>query len=158
MGARCAGPPGGARSTCSNSRTACTHRGDGASSQTYKPYDPNQAFLLPPNPRDWLPNDHVVFFIDDLVNRLDLSSIAAKHEAELRGQPPHHPAMMVKVLFYAYTQEVHSTRKMEPRPHEDVAFRVLAAGNAPDHSTLARFRKHNLDELTGLFVQVVHVS
>lgn len=124
-------------------------------SKTYKPYDPNQSFLLPPNPRDWLPDDHVVFFIDELVNRLDLSKITSKYEAELRGQPPHHPTMMVKVLFYAYTQKVHSTRRMETRLHEDVAFRVLSAGNTPDHSTLARFRKNNLNELAGLFVQVV---
>jgi transposase len=80
--------------------------------KTYRPYDPEQLFLLPPSLRDWLPEDHLVHFLSDLVDELDLSTITAVYEQEARGYPPYHPRMMVKPLLYAYTLGVPSSRKI----------------------------------------------
>lgn len=125
--------------------------------KTYRSYEPNQSSLLPLNPRDWLPDGHVALFVDDVVERLDLSAIYAPYEQEERGYPPHDPTMMTKVWFYAYTQRVHASRQVERRCGEDVGFRVLAAGNKPDHVSLSRFRKKHLKALAGLFVQVLRL-
>jgi transposase len=119
---------------------------------------PEQDFLLPPSPRDWLPEGHLAFFVSDLVDTLDLSAITAPYEAEDRGYPPYHPAMMTKVLLYAYCTGVFSSRKIQRRLVEDVAFRVLAAGNAPDFRTVAAFRRRHLVALAGLFQQVLRVA
>ncbi|MDR7455384.1 MAG: transposase, partial [Armatimonadota bacterium] len=98
----------------------------------YRPYSPDQLLLLPPSLREWLPEGHLAYFIGDLVDSFDLSAIEAVYEDELRGGPPYHPAMLVKVLLYAYSQGVYASRRIARRLQEDVAFRVLAAGNAPD--------------------------
>jgi transposase len=124
----------------------------------YKPYVPEQALLLPPSLRDWLPDDHLAFFVSDLVDVLDLSAITAVYEADERGQPPYHPAMMTKLLVYGYCTGVFSSRKIARRLVEDVAFRVLAAGNHPDFRTIADFRKTHLDALHGLFTQVLQLA
>ena len=92
----------------------------------YRPYAPDQLLILPPSLREWLPEEHLAYFISDLVDQFDLSTIEATYEDELRGGPPYHPAMMVKVLLYAYCTGVYSSRRMAKRLHEDVAFRVLA--------------------------------
>jgi len=125
--------------------------------KTYRQYDPNQSFLLPPNPRDWLPEGHIALFVDDLVDKLDLSKVYAPYEREERGYPPHDPRMMVKILFYAYTQRVFSSRQMERKCTEDVGFRVLSGGNKPDHVSLSRFRKKHLSDLADLFTQVLRM-
>ncbi len=125
--------------------------------KTYRSYEPGQSSLLPLNPRDWLPDGHVALFVDDVVDDLDLSAIYAPYEQEGRGYPPHNPTMMTKVWFYAYTQGVHSSRQVERRCGEDIGFRVLAAGNQPDHVSLSRFRKRHLKDLAGLFVQVLRL-
>lgn len=129
----------------------------GIMQKTYRNYDPDQAFLLPPNPREWLPPDHVVFFIEDVVDQLDLSAFYDAHEQELRGQPPYEPRLMVKLHFYAYTQGVFSSRELEKDTYEDIPFRVLAAGNHPDHSTHSRFRKTHLQNLAALFTQMLQL-
>jgi transposase len=126
--------------------------------KTYRPYVPEQDFLLPPSLRDWLPDDHLAYFVSDLVDQLDLSAITAVYEDEERGQPPYHPVMMTKVLVYAYCVGVFSSRKIERRLAEDVAFRVLAAGNEPDFRTIADFRKQHLPALRGLFEQVLRLA
>lgn len=126
--------------------------------KTYRPYVPEQDFLLPPSLRDWLPDDHLAYFVSDLVDQLDLSAITATYEDEERGQPPYHPVMMTKVLVYAYCVGVFSSRKIERRLAEDVAFRVLAAGNQPDFRTVADFRKQHLPALRGLFEQVLRLA
>ena len=124
-------------------------------SKTYRPYDPDQQLLLPAALREWLPDDHLAYFISDVVDQLDLSSITARYEGERRGGPPYHPRMMVKVLLYGYCVGVASSRRIAQRLHEDIAFRVLAANNTPDFRTISDFRKDHLGALSGLFLQVL---
>ena len=124
-------------------------------SKTYLPYDPDQQLLLPAALREWLPDDHLAYFISDVVDQLDLSSITARYEGERRGGPPYHPRMMVKVLLYGYCVGVASSRRIAQRLHEDIAFRVLAANNTPDFRTISDFRKDHLGALAGLFLQVL---
>ena len=124
-------------------------------SKTYLPYDPDQQLLLPAALQEWLPDDHLAYFISDVVDQLDLSSITARYEGERRGGPPYHPRMMVKVLLYGYCVGVASSRRIVQRLHEDIAFRVLAANNTPDFRTISDFRKDHLGALSGLFLQVL---
>ena len=124
-------------------------------SKTYRPYDPDQQLLLPAALREWLPDDHLAYFISDVVDQLELSEITARYERESRGGPPYHPRMMVKVLLYGYCVGVASSRRIAQRLHEDIAFRVLSANNTPDFRTISDFRKDNLDALSGLFLQVL---
>jgi len=124
----------------------------------YRPYVPEQDLLLPPSLREWLPEDHLAFFVSDLIDQLDLSAITSVYEDEDRGYPPYHPVMLTKVLVYAYCVGVFSSRKIRRRLVEDVAFRVLAAGNEPDFRTIADFRKTHLTALRGFFEQVLHLA
>ena len=126
--------------------------------KTYRPYVPEQDLLLPPSLREWLPEDHLAFFVSDLIDQLDLSAITTVYEDEERGYPPYHPVMLTKVLVYAYCVGVFSSRKIQRRLAEDVAFRVLAAGNAPDFRTIADFRKTHLTALRGFFEQVLQLA
>ena len=116
-------------------------------SKSYRPYDPDQQLLLP--------DDHLAYFISDVVDQVDLSEITARYERESRGGPPYHPRMMVKVLLNGYCVGVASSRRIAQRLHEDIAFRVLAANNTPDFRTISDFRKDNLQALSGLFLQVL---
>ena len=124
-------------------------------SKTYLPYDPDQQLLLPAALQEWLPDDHLAYFISDVVDQLDLSSITARYEGERRGGPPYHPRMMVKVLLYGYCIGAASSRRIAQRLHEDIGFRVLAANNTPDFRTISDFRKDYLGALAGLFLQVL---
>ena len=124
-------------------------------SKTYLPYEPDQQLLLPAALQDWLPDDHLAYFISDVVDQLDMSEVTARYERERRGGPPYHPRMMVKALLYGYCVGVASSRRIAQRLHEDIAFRVLAANNTPDFRTISDFRKDNLDALSGLFIQVL---
>ena len=123
-------------------------------SKTYRPYDPEQQLLLPAALQEWLPPDHLAYFISDIVDHLDLSEITERYD-EQRGGPPYHPRMMVKVLFYGYCTEVASSRRIARSLHEDIAFRVLAANNTPDFRTVSDFRQDHLEALGNLFVQVL---
>ncbi len=126
--------------------------------KTYRPYVPEQDLLLPPSLRDWLPEDHLAYFVSDVVDALDLSAITTVYEDEERGYPPYHPVMMTKVLVYAYCVGIFSSRRIQRRLAEDVGFRVLAAGNEPDFRTIADFRKTHLAALTGFFEQVLDLA
>jgi transposase len=126
--------------------------------KTYRPYVPEQDLLLPPSLREWLPEDHLAFFVSDLIDQLDLSAITTVYEDEERGYPPYHPVMLTKVLVYAYCVGVFSSRRIQHRLVEDIAFRVLAAGNAPDFRTIADFRKTHLPALRGCFEQVLRLA
>ena len=125
--------------------------------KTYKSYLPDQDLLLPPSLRDWLPENHLAYCVSDVVDQLDLSAIEAVYEEEDRGQPPYHPRMMTKILLYGYCVGVFSSRRIQKRLVEDVAFRVLAAGNQPDFRTIADFRKLHLQALEELFQQVLRL-
>ena len=124
-------------------------------SKTYRAYNPDQQLLLPAALQEWLPSDHLAYFISDVVEQLDLSDIMARYERERRGGPPYHPELMVKVLLYGYCVGVASSRRIARRLHEDIAFRVLAANSTPDFRTISDFRKDNLAELSDLFLQVL---
>ncbi len=126
--------------------------------KTYRPYLPEQELLLPPSLRDWLPESHLVYFVGDVVDQLDLSAIEKVYEKEWRGQPPYHPRLMVKLLVYGYCLGVRSSRKIAQRLVEDVPFRVLAAGNQPDFRTISDFRKIHLEALHQLFEQVLRLA
>lgn len=125
---------------------------------SYVPYVPEQPFLLPPSLLEWLPQGHLAYFISDTVDALDLSAFHARYANGGPRNQPFHPAMMVKVLVYGYATGVFSSRKLARKLHEDVAFRVLAAGNFPAHRTLSDFRAFHLKELAELFVQVVKLA
>jgi transposase len=114
--------------------------------------------LLPPTVNEWLPQGHLAYFISDTVDTLDLGAF---HQRYAQGGPrnqPFHPAMMVKVLLYGYATGVFSSRKLAKKLHEDIALRVLGAGNFPAHRTLSDFRALHLPELAALFVQVVKLA
>jgi len=113
-------------------------------SKVFRPYEPEQMLLMPASLQDWLPSDHLAYFISDVVDHLDLSAIMTRYEGEERGYPPYHPRMIVKVLLYAYCIGIPSSRKIDKRLHEDIAFRVLAANNTPDFRTISDFRKEHL--------------
>lgn len=125
---------------------------------TYLPYEPQQMMLLPEALQDWLPDGHLAHFISDTVDTLDLSAFHARYEKDGPRNQPFHPAMMVKVLVYGYATGVFSSRKIARKLHEDVALRMLAARNFPAHRTIRDFRARHLNELAGLFVQVVKLA
>ena len=105
-------------------------------STTFRPYVPDQSLLLPPDVREWLPEGHLAHHVSDLVDGLDLTAFYALYEGEGRRNAPYEPRMMVKVLLYAYATGVFSSRRVARKLEEDVGFRVLAAGNFPQHRTL----------------------
>ena len=125
---------------------------------SYRPYEPQQEMLLPASLQDWLPNGHLAYFISDTVDALDLQAFYARYAGGGARNQPFHPAMMVKVLVYGYATGVFSSRKIERRLHEDLAFRLLGAGNFPKHRTIRDFRALHLKELSDLFVQVVKLA
>lgn len=125
---------------------------------TFRPYSPDQELLLPPSLNEWLPEGHLAYFISDVVDELDLSSFYARYEGDGRRKSPFDPRMMLKVLIYAYATGVFSSRKVARKLEEDVAFRVLAAGNFPKHRTLCDFRKQHLSAFKDVFVQVVQIA
>ncbi|HEY6253364.1 MAG TPA: IS1182 family transposase [Candidatus Angelobacter sp.] len=126
--------------------------------KSYRAYLPEQDLLLPPSLGEWLPEDHLAYFVSDVVDQLDLRAIESVYEEEDRGQPPYHPRMMTKILLYGYCVGVFSSRRIQKKLVEDVGFRVLAAGNEPDFRTISDFRKLHLPVLQGLFDQVLQIA
>jgi transposase len=125
-----------------------------AMTKVFRPYTLDQQLLLPPDMRQWLPEGDLALFISDVIDELDLSVIYHSYETgDGRGQPPYDPAMMVKVLLYAYCTGLRSSRKIERATYRDVAIRVLAGDQHPDHDSIAAFRQRHLPALAGLFVQ-----
>jgi transposase len=117
--------------------------------------DVDQLMLMPPSVRDWLPEDHLAFFVVDTVAELDLGEFFSAYRADGRGGSVYDPAMMLAVLLYAYCTGERSSRRVERRLIEDVAYRVVAANQQPDHATLARFRARHQEAIAGLFGQVL---
>lgn len=117
----------------------------------------DQQFLLPPSLSDWLPEGHLAWFVLELVDEMDLAGLYSSLRADGRGGASYHPEMMLAVLLYAYCVGERSSRRIERRLVEDVAFRVLAANQQPDHATLARFRVRHRDAVSSIFSQVLGV-
>jgi transposase len=127
-------------------------------SKTFRPWNPEQTLLLPPSPVDWLPQNHLVFFLLDLAAELDLGEIHADYrQKDPRGEKAYDPRMMVVLLLYAYCVGLPSSRKIEKACWEDAAFRVLTGNQQPDHSRISDFRRRHLGALAGLFVQVLRL-
>lgn len=125
---------------------------------TYRPYMPEQGLLLPELLSEWLPEDHLAYFISDAIDALDLERFHARYEGDGRRRQPFDPRMMVKILIYGYASGVFSSRKMARKLHEDVAFRMLCANNYPAHRTIREFRQLHLQEFSALFVQMVKLG
>lgn len=127
--------------------------------QSYRPYTPLQSYLLPPSLQDWLPSDHLCYFIMDTVAELELSKFKVRYGGKGGdGNIPYDPRMLVGVLLYGYATGVFSSRAIGRKLHEDIAFRVIAAGNFPSHRTIARFRMENLEAFSSTFTQVVQIA
>ena len=125
---------------------------------SYVDYAPDQDLLLPPSLHEWLPEGHLAYFISDSVDSMDLSAFHARYDNGGPRNQPFHPAMMVKILIYGYATGTFSSRKLARKLHEDIAFRLIAAGNFPAHRTICDFRVNHLEELSQLFVQVVQLA
>src|SRR5258708_11405345 len=124
----------------------------------YRPYLPDQDLLLPPSLREWMAEEHLVYFVSDVVDQLDLSAIHAVYGEEKRGQPPYDPRLMTKLLVYGYCTGVFSSRRIQKRLQEDIPCKVLAAGNELDFRTISDFRKLHIKALQGLFEQILAIT
>jgi transposase len=122
----------------------------------FQTYSPDQGYLLPPDVHGVLGEDHLCFFLRQVVERLDLGAFEADYEEE--GRPAYHPALMVRVWLYAYALGTTSSRRVEQRVREDLGFRYLAGGGQPDYWTLNEFRRRHPKALNDLFTQVVELA
>lgn len=126
-------------------------------SRKFREWVPGQTRLFPPSPRDWLPEGHLVYFLLDVSEEIDLAPILKRYESELGGQPPFHPRMMLVLLLYAYCVGTFSSRKIAERCQTDVAFRVIVGEDIPDFRTISGFRQRNLEHIEHLFVEVLRL-
>ena len=123
----------------------------------YIPVDRDRQFLLPPDVRGWLPEDHLVWFVIDVVEQLDTSVLHARHPREGAGRRAYDPEMLLALLIYAYCTKQRSSRQIERLCEVDVAYRVICANHVPDHTTIARFRQHFAADVVGLFADVLEL-
>jgi transposase len=123
-----------------------------------KQEDRRQGFLLPPSPSDWLPDNHLAWFVIDAVEHLDIDRLLRKYRTGGKGEQAYPPRVMLALLIYAYCTGTFASRKIAAQIEDSVAFRVIAAGLSPSHRTICRFREENLDEFQHLFVQVVQLA
>lgn len=126
--------------------------------QFRKSENPAQGFLLPPSPRDWLPQGHLAWFIQDAVAELDIDKLIDAYRVCGKGELPYPPRVLLQLLIYAYCTGTFSSRKIAAQVEDSIAFRVLAEGHVPSHRTICRFRETHLDEFNRLFVQVVEIA
>ncbi len=126
-------------------------------SRTFREWNPDQSWLFPPSPQDWLPDGHLVYFLMDVSEQLDLSPIMKKYDSEKGGKPPYHPRMMLVLLLYSYCIGVFSSRKIVARCETDVAFRVIVGDNIPDFRTISEYRRRHLEQFQNLFVEVLRL-
>ena len=120
--------------------------------------DREQLMMLPPSIDDLVPDDHLARFVVDVVDQIDLAPIMQKYERRGRGSRPYHPSMLLALLFYGYATGTMSSRKIERACHFDLAFRFVAGGHAPDHDTIATFRRRHLPAISALFVQILQMA
>jgi transposase len=125
--------------------------------QNFLTCDRDQELLMPPSVRDWLAEDHLAWFVLDALEQVDLAGVYGTYRADGHGRAAHDPGMMVALLVYAYAVGERSSRQIERRCMEDVAFRVIAANRQPDHTTIARFRARHEQALGDLFVSVLEL-
>ena len=125
--------------------------------RTFREWSPDQGWLFPPSPQDWLPENHLVYFLLDVSAEINLSSITSKYDSDKGGQPPFHPRMMLVLLLYSYCSGVFSSRKMAASCEMDVAFRVIVGEDIPDFRTISEFRRRHLEEFQHLFVEVLRL-
>jgi transposase len=123
--------------------------------QRFVACDRDQSFLMPPDVREWLPANHLAWFVIDAVAEIDLEAFYAAYRVDGRSRPAYDPAMMVARVLYAYARGIPSSRAIERACQEDVAFRVIAAQQHPDHATIARFVERHQEALAGLFGEVL---
>jgi len=123
----------------------------------FLPCDRNQAYLLPPSLTDWLPPDHLAWFVLDAVEQIDLTDFYKKYRTDGVGNSAFHPSMMVALLIYSYCTGERSSRKIEKHCQTDVAYKVVTANQYPDHSTISRFRKDNQSHLKTLFLEILRL-
>jgi transposase len=126
-------------------------------SKRFRDWSPNQIWLFPPSPKDWLPKGHLAYFVLDAVAELDLQPILAHYEKSPQGQPPFDPRMMLTLLFYAYCNGVLSSRKIMQRCETDADFRVIVGEDIPNFRTISDFRKIHLETFQDLFVEVLQL-
>lgn len=125
--------------------------------RTFRPSEPDQLLLLPPSLGEWLPEDHLAYFVSDVVTELDLTPIVKTYGGVTRGNAPYDPRLLVTILLYAYAVGIPASRRIARELEENVAFRVLAANQRPDFRTLSDFRKQHLAALTDLCVQILRL-
>jgi transposase len=125
--------------------------------QNFIDCDREQAFLMPPSLRDWLPEDHLAWFVIETVERLDLGAFYGAYRADGHGRAAYEPRMMVSLLVYAYSTDVFSSRQIERHCRQDIAFRVITGNGVPDHATVARFVCRHEAALGELFGSVLEL-
>ncbi len=125
--------------------------------RTFRGWNPDQSWLFPPSPQDWLPDGHLVYFLLDVSEQLDLSPILKTYDSEKGGKPPYHPRMMLVLLLYSYCSGVFSSRKIAARCETDVAFRVIVGDSIPDFRTISDYRRRHLEQFQHLFVEVLRL-
>lgn len=154
-------PPVPASSPCERGltyrRRARIVAGGGGAMKKFRSYEPSQGYLLPPAPKEWLPDGHLAHFVDQVAEQFDLKSIYSQYSEE-RGQPQYRPRMMVKVWLYGYCLGIRSSRRLERPLREDVGFRMLSGNQQADHWTLSEFRRRHLEALGDLFIQTVQLA
>ena len=124
-------------------------------SRKFREWTPNQAWLFPPSPQDWLPQDHLVYFLLEVSEQIDLSPIVNDYHSEKGGQPPFHPRMMLVLLLYSYCVGVFSSRKIMARCETDAAFRVIVGEDIPDFQRISEFRRRHLQHMQLLFIEIL---
>ncbi len=124
----------------------------------YRPWNPDQTYLLPPSAKDLLPADHLVFFVRDLLNELDLSPIVSAIQAkDPRGTRPYNPRLMLWILIYGYASGIYSARKLEKATWEDLSFRVICGDSHPHFTTINEFRRQHRHAFSALFLGVLEL-
>ena len=128
-------------------------------SRTFREWSPEQSWLFPPSPQDWLPENHLVYFLMDVSEQLDLSPMIESYDSEKGGKPPYHPRMMLVLLLYSYCIGVFSSRRIAARCETDVAFRVIVGDTIPDFRTISEYRRRHLEleQFQHLFVEVLRL-
>ena len=124
-------------------------------SRKYRDWRPDESYIFPPSPQDWLPKGHLVYFLLDVIRQIDLSPIVNVYDSDKGGQPPFHPRMMLVLLLYSYCVGVFSSRKIMKRCETDVAFRIIVGEDIPGFRRIAEFRKRHLEHMQPLFLEVL---